>query len=170
MSGARRPSYAIEVRQAVTQDLPAVHRIVTAAYAEFEPWLTPENWSRMMGNIARVVEPGAPGRLRVAELGGRVAGTVTYLPPGPKDYQRVPAEWAVIRVLGVDPGLRGRGVARALTDDCLALARADHAPAVGLHTAEMMLAARTLYERCGFLHQHDFAHLGLRFSIYVRSM
>ncbi|HEY3895418.1 MAG TPA: hypothetical protein VGL88_08635, partial [Pseudonocardiaceae bacterium] len=86
MSGARRPSYAIEVRQAVAQDLPAVHRIVTAAYAEFEPWLTPENWGRMTGNIARVVEPGAPGRLRVAELGGRIAGTVTYLPPGPKDY------------------------------------------------------------------------------------
>ncbi|HEY3894995.1 MAG TPA: hypothetical protein VGL88_06465, partial [Pseudonocardiaceae bacterium] len=60
--------------------------------------------------------------------------------------------------------------ARALTEDCLALARADHAPAVGLHTAEMMLAARTLYERSGFVHQHDFTHLGLRFSIYVRSM
>lgn len=170
MSGERRPSYAIEIRQAVAEDLPAVHRIVTAAYAEFEPWLTPENWVRMTGNIARVVEPGAPGRLRIAELAGRIAGTVTYLPPGPKDYQRVPAEWAVIRVLGVHPALRGRGVARALTEDCLALARADHAPAVGLHTAEMMLAARTLYERCGFVHHHDFAHLGLRFSIYVRSM
>ncbi|MGH3670834.1 MAG: GNAT family N-acetyltransferase [Pseudonocardiaceae bacterium] len=170
MSGPQRPPHAIKVRQAVTEDLPAVRRIVTAAYAEFEPWLTPENWARMTGNIAKVVEPGAPGRLRVAELRDRIAGTVTYLPPGPKDYQRVPAEWAVIRVLGVDPALRGHGVARALTDDCLALARADHAPAVGLHTAEMMLAARALYEHSGFVHQHDFAHLGLRFSIYVRSM
>ena len=43
-------------------------------------------------------------------------------------------------------------------------------PAVGLHTAEMMVAARSLYECAGFVHQHDFTHLDLRFSIYMRSM
>ncbi|MGH3694893.1 MAG: GNAT family N-acetyltransferase [Pseudonocardiaceae bacterium] len=160
----------IEVRAAVAADLATVHRIVTTAYAEFEPWLTAANWARMTSNIAKVIEPGAPGLLRVAQLGDRLAGTVTYLPPGPRDYQRVPPEWAVIRVLGVDPELRGRGVARALTEDCLALARGDHAPAVGLHTAEMMVAARALYEHAGFVHQHDFTHLDLRFSIYMRPM
>lgn len=160
----------IEVRPAVAEDMPAVRRIVAAAYAEFKPWLTPANWALMTSNIAKVIESGAPGLLRVAQLGGQLAGTVTYLPPGPKDYRRVPPEWAVIRVLGVDPALRGRGVARALTADCLALAQADQAPAVGLHTAEMMVAARTLYEHAGFVHQHDFTHLDLKFSIYMRPM
>ncbi|MCA1835557.1 MAG: GNAT family N-acetyltransferase [Actinobacteria bacterium] len=160
----------IEVRPAVTEDLPAVRRIVTAAYAEFEPWLTPANWAVLRSNITTVIESGIPGLLRVAQLDGQLAGTVTYLPPGPKDYRRVPPEWAVIRVLGVDPALRGRGVARALTADCLALAQADHAPAVGLHTAEMMVAARALYEHAGFVHQHDFTHLDLKFSIYMRPM
>ena len=164
------PSQVIEVRTAAERDLTTVRRIVTAAYAEFESWLTPANWARMTGNIAKVIEPDAPGLLRVAQLGDQLAGTVTYLPPGPKDYQRVPPEWAVIRVLGVDPALRGRGVARALTEDCLTLARVDHAPAVGLHTAEMMIAARALYKGAGFLHQHDFTHLDLRFSIYMRPM
>lgn len=162
-----RSRQVVEVRSAVAEDLPAICLIVGAAYAEFEPWLTPANWARMSGNIAKVIEPGAPGRLRVAQLGDQLAGTVTYLPPGPKDYHRVPPEWAVIRVLAVDPALRGRGVARALTEDCLALAREDHAPAVGLHTAEMMMAARALYEHAGFVCQHDFTHLGLRFSIYL---
>lgn len=162
-----RPPQVIEVRSAVAEDLPTVRWIVKAAYAEFGPWLTPTNWARMTDNIAKVIEPGAPGRLRVAQLGDQLAGTVTYLPPGPKDYHRVPPEWAVIRVLGVDPALRGCGVARALTEDCLALARADRAPAVGLHTAEMMVAARALYEHAGFVRQHDFTHLDLRFSIYM---
>lgn len=160
----------IEVRQAVAEELPAVRRIVTAAYAEFEPWLTPANWALMMNNIAKVIEPGAAGVLRIARLGGQLAGTVTYLPPGPKEYRRVPPEWAIIRVLGVDPALRGRGVARALTADCLALARADRAPAVGLHTAEMMVAARSLYRQAGFVHHHDFTHLDLKFSIYMHPM
>ena len=112
----------IEVRSAVAADLPAVHRLVSAAYAEFEPWLTPANWARMTGNIAKVVEPGAGGRLRVAH---------------------------------------------ALTEDCLAMAQADNAPAVGLHTAEMMVAARALYEGAGFARHREFMHLDLRFCIYM---
>lgn len=166
MISDQRPRQAVEVRSASPAELPAVSRLVTAAYAEFEHHLTPENWARMNNNIARVVQPGAPGQLLVGYLGDRLAGTVTYLPPGPKDYHRVPQEWAVIRVLGVDPALRGLGVARALTEECLARARADGAPAVGLHTAEMMTAARTLYEAAGFLHYEDFTHLDIGFSIY----
>ncbi|MGH3899635.1 MAG: GNAT family N-acetyltransferase [Pseudonocardiaceae bacterium] len=170
MTTGQTSRQAIEIRSAVAADLPAVRRIVSAAYAEFEPWLTPANWQRMTSNIAKVVEPGAPGRLRIGQLGDQLAGTVTYLPPGPKDYQRVPPEWAVIRVLAVDPALRGRGVARALTADCLALAQADHAPAIGLHTAEMMVAARALYEGAGFVRHREFTHLDLRFCIYLRQV
>jgi GNAT superfamily N-acetyltransferase len=156
----------IVVREAVSGELPAVGALVTEAYAEFEPYLTAPNWTTMTGNIAKVVEPGAPGELLVALVGDRLAGTVTYLPPGPKDYHRVPQEWAVVRVLGVAPAHRGQGVARALTEYCLRRAREDGAPAVGLHTAEMMAAARTLYEDVGFVHHEDFAHLDLRFCIY----
>jgi GNAT superfamily N-acetyltransferase len=167
VSTGQKSRQVIEIRSAVVADLPAVRRLVSTAYAEFEPWLTSANWARLTANIAKVIEPGAPGLLRVAQLGDQLAGTVTYLPPGPKDYQRVPPEWAVIRVLGVDPALRGRGVAHALTEDCLSLARADHAPAVGLHTAEMMVAARALYESAGFVRHREFTHLDLRFSIYL---
>ncbi len=170
MTADQRSQQVIKVRPAGVEDLPAVHRIVSAAYAEFEPWLTPANWAQMTANIAKVIEPGAPGLLRVAQLGDQLAGTVTYLPPGPKEYQRIPPEYAVIRVLGVEPALRGRGVARALTEDCLALAQADHAPAVGLHTAEMMVAARALYEHAGFIRHREFIHLDLRFCIYLRQI
>jgi RimJ/RimL family protein N-acetyltransferase len=33
-----------------------------------------------------------------------------------------------------------------------------------------MVAARALYERAGFVRQHDFMHLDLKFSIYMRPM
>ena len=166
MISDQTPQQAVRVRSAAPAEFPAVRRLVQAAYAEFEPYLTPANWTRMTGNIARVVQAGGPGQLLVAYLGDQLAGTVTYLPPGLKDYHRVPQDWAVIRVLGVDPPLRGRGVARALTAACLARARADGAPAVGLHTAEMMTAARTLYEAAGFVHYEDFIHLDIEFCLY----
>lgn len=170
MISDQAPRQALTIRPAAPAELPAVRRLVEAAYAEFEPYLTPANWTRMTGNIARVVDAGGPGELLVARVGDQLAGTVTYLPPGPKDYHRVPQDWAVIRVLGVDPAVRGHGVARALTDECLARARADCAPAAGLHTAEMMTAARTLYQRAGFVHHEDFTHLDIGFSIYVLRM
>jgi len=167
VTAGHSPRQAVVVRQALTGERAEVGRLVTAAYAEFEPFLTPPNWTTMTGNIAKVVAPDAPGELVVALLGGQLAGTVTYLPPGPKDYHRVPQDWAVVRVLAVDPARRGQGVARALTEHCLRRAREDGAPAVGLHTAEMMVAARALYENVGFAYDRDFAHLDLRFSIYA---
>lgn len=167
MTADQLPQQAIEVRAAVPAELPAIRRLVSAAYAEFEPSVTPANWTRMSANIARVVDSAASGELLVAYLAEQLAGTVTYLAPGPKDYHRVPQEWAVIRVLGVDPALRGHGVARALTEACLARARADRAPAVGLHTAEIMTAARALYESVGFVHYENFTHLDIPFCLYL---
>ncbi|MGH3941595.1 MAG: GNAT family N-acetyltransferase [Pseudonocardiaceae bacterium] len=157
--------HEIDIRPAVRSELPAVSTLLSVAYAEFELYLTPLNWAQMTGNIARVVEFGV-GQLLVAHLAGRPAGTVAYLPPGPKNYSRVPQDWAVIRILGVDPALRGRGVGRALTEECLTRARADQAPAVGLHTAEIMTSARALYESIGFVRQDYFTHLDIQFCIY----
>lgn len=144
-----------------------IGRLMVDAYSEFEPALTPENWAQMMANLERVVMTAGDTNLLVAEIDGRLAGTVTYYPPGPKDYARVPAGWAVIRALAVDPRCRRQGVARRLTEECLRLARQDRAPAVGLHTAGLMVAARTMYERLGFVEQHTFTHLDLTFSIYA---
>lgn len=52
---------------------------------------------------------------------------------------------------GVAPGARGRGVGRALTEECIRRARAAGCPAVGLHTTEFMAVARAMYERMGFV-------------------
>jgi ribosomal protein S18 acetylase RimI-like enzyme len=156
----------VVLRGAGPADRAAVHALVRDAYREFEPFLAPAHWQRMSANLAAVVDTAGAGRLLVAELAGRPAGTVTYLAPDHPDYDHVPQDWAVIRALAVAPQARGRGVGRALTAECLRRARADAAPAVGLHTAEMMTAARTLYEGAGFAVQREFPHLGVRFLVY----
>jgi GNAT superfamily N-acetyltransferase len=155
------------VREARPDERDDVLRVVEASYAEFEPHLEPEEWSTMSKNLAGIVAPNAAGRLLVAELDGQLVGTATYLPPGPREYKRVPQEWAVIRGVGVHPAWRGRGVARRLSERCLDMARADNAPTVGLHTAAMFHPARRLYESLGFTQQHDFQHLGVQFWIYA---
>ncbi len=154
------------VRLAGDGDRPAILRLMVDAYEEFEPALTPANWSQMINNLVRVVMTAGEPNLLVAETEGRLAGTVTYYPPGPKDYNRVPPEWAVIRALAVHPTCRGLGVARRLTEECLRRAREDQARWVGLHTSELMVAARTMYEAMGFRQQQSFKHLDISFSVY----
>ena len=157
----------ITVRPARDAEREGVACLVRDAYAEFEPFLTPADWAQMMRNLAMAVSRKAEGDLLVAGGDQRLEGTVTYLAPGERAYDRVPREWAVMRVLAVAPRARGRGVGRMLAEECLNRARADKAPIIGLHTAEVMHAARTMYERMGFEPQREFAHLGIRFWIYA---
>ena len=66
--------------------------------------------------------------------------------------------WPEVRLVAVDPNLRGRGVARALVDECVRRARTSGATALGLHSSRSMRAAIRLYERMGFVRDpdHDF--------------
>jgi len=157
----------IRVRGAEVSERDSGQRVIDNSYAEFRELWGVEPWSTAMANLARVIAEARPDELIVAEVDGRLIGTVTYYRPGPKDYKRVPEELAVVRALGVEPAWRSRGVARLLTEECLRRARDDGAPAIGLHTADGMDHARTMYENIGFLPQHDFPHLGMRFWIYA---
>lgn len=158
------------LRAAKGDERDGVIRLMFSAYDEFKPFLTPENWQTMMFNLTRVIQDAREGELLVAEVFGELAGTVTYYSPGPKDYTRVPAEWAVIRALGVQPAWRRRGIARLLTDECLRRAHEDRAPTVGLHTSVLMHAARRMYEDLGFVPQSEFTHLGVGFTVYALSL
>lgn len=87
---------------------------------------------------------------------GELLGGVTYV-SGPDDpYSEELREGeAGIRMLAVDPACRGRGVGRALTEWCLARARADGRRRMVLHTGVWMPAAVRLYERMGFARVPD---------------
>ncbi|HSL76462.1 MAG TPA: GNAT family N-acetyltransferase [Candidatus Limnocylindrales bacterium] len=87
-----------------------------------------------------------------AELDGRVVGTITYYRDASDEGipVRFPDGTAGIRATAVEPAARGRGIGAAMVDACIGRAAEAGASGVGLHTADFMLAAVTIYERCGF--------------------
>ena len=92
----------------------------------------------------------------VADVDGRLAGAVTVATRGGEwAEQSVPGE-AVIRMLVVDPEVRGAGVGKALVRACLDAARADGCTVVRLSSQEEMAAAHRLYERLGFVRTPSF--------------
>jgi GNAT superfamily N-acetyltransferase len=98
-------------------------------------------------------------QLLVAELSGKVVGTVTlYLDASLSSPEGWPRGWAGIRLLAVHSAYRGRGIGRALMEACIQRCRERNIKTIGLHTAEIMAIARKIYERMGFVRapEHDF--------------
>ncbi|MGD0083839.1 MAG: GNAT family N-acetyltransferase [Acidimicrobiales bacterium] len=82
---------------------------------------------------------------------GDLLGGVTYVPDSTRAMSEFEdLEAAGIRMLAVRPDRQGAGVGRALTEECIARARADGRSKVMLHSTEIMEVARGMYGRMGF--------------------
>ena len=143
----------IVIRPARPEELQAVSSLLERAWAEhFTGEVEPER-ETYRHSVPDVWERLHDSELLVAELDGDIAGTVTYYGanPGESTGEGWPQGWASFRLLGVDPVFRGRGVGRVLAEWCIARALAEGAPAIGLHTSDLMKVARAMYERIGFV-------------------
>jgi GNAT superfamily N-acetyltransferase len=147
----------VHVDLAEDSEIETARAVLAAGYAQYEDWFPPANWVPYLADIVDLEGRAQESELLVAKIDGRVVGCVSHFPPGPKSSypsdgvsERWPAEWAVFRLLAVDPSARGAGVGRRLTEACIERARGQRAPAVGLHTTAAMTFARAMYERMGF--------------------
>ena len=110
---------------------------------------------------AHLADPGTRARgasaVLVAEVDGQIAGTVTFVLPQDAEWEqrRQPAGDAGFRTLAVAPWAEGRGIGRALVEECLR--RADDAGARRMVITSMawMHRAHRLYEALGFVHRPD---------------
>jgi GNAT superfamily N-acetyltransferase len=138
---------SVVVREATAGDLEAVGGLTYTAYAHDAP--VHDDYAPELRDAA--------GRLRdavllVADDGGRVVGTATYVPDGgPFAELSTSPEDAEFRMLAVDPAARGRGVAEVLVRDMLERARASGKQRMVLSSSQHMRAAHRVYERLGFV-------------------
>jgi ribosomal protein S18 acetylase RimI-like enzyme len=87
----------------------------------------------------------------VAELGGRVVGTVAIFKPGAAGSEAWLPNAADLRHLAVAPELHGKGVAKPLLDRAEAIARDEwKADAVCLHVRKGVDGVARLYRSRGF--------------------
>ena len=135
------------LRDARPEDREAVRAATLAAFEQYAA-VRPALWPAYRDNILATLAGVAPAEQIVADEGGRVVGAVLLYPrgiaagPAPADPE--------VRLLAVVPEARGRGVAEALMRECIRRARQAGAPAIALHTSDVMQAAVRLYLRLGF--------------------
>jgi len=154
-SAARFHGVDLTIRDAGEADHPSAVRLLSLAFAEYLRFGDEEpGWVEYVSNEVPDISSRSEDTLIVAENGsGEMLGCVTYVAPGRSQITKMglPVEWSVIRLLAVDPGARGLGLGRSLTEECIARSRRDGAKVVGLHTVPEMEVAHGLYERMGFV-------------------
>jgi len=123
--------------------------VTALAYREFAD---SESWDHYLDQIADVGARARVGVVLIALEEGRILGSATLELDEriEDDDDDLPPDQAEIRMLGVDPGQRGRGVARAIMDACFAWAAKAGKTRMLLHTTQRMKAAQEMYGSLGF--------------------
>jgi ribosomal protein S18 acetylase RimI-like enzyme len=144
----------MEIREAAPEEYAEAGRVTAEAYREF---VGPgdDDWERYLTRIADVGARAGQTTIMVAVEDGHVLGSLTLeLDARVRDDEDEPRPLdpgeAHIRMLGVDPAARARGVARALMAESEARARAAGKTFITLHTTQRMKAAQAMYERLGY--------------------
>jgi len=142
----------IEVREARSDEYDEAGEVTALAYREFVR-ANDSDWEEYLARIADVRGRAERTTILVAVEDGRIVGTATLELDGrvePEDDPSLSPEEAHIRMLGVHPGARRRGIATTLMDACIDRARERGKARVTLHTTHRMRAAQAMYEGLGF--------------------
>jgi ribosomal protein S18 acetylase RimI-like enzyme len=152
----------MQIRDVRPDEHQALGRLLVDVYSQLEGFPSPAEQPRyyaMLANIgtftmrrdARVLVAIAPG----GELWGGVVYFGDMSEYGSGGTATLEQEASGIRLLGVNPDVRGRGIGRALSLACIELAREKSHRCVVLHTTQPMRAAWSLYESLGFRRAPD---------------
>jgi len=148
----------LKIREVLSDEVEWVREQRVNAYEEHAQKIPSEHWGALKKAILSESDKGEGVELLVAELDGEVVGSIVLYPAKTDAYDGLVDEldYPEIRMLAVSPQVRNKGIAEALVNGCIRLAKEKGFQHVGLHTADFMTSAMRLYERLGFERQPQF--------------
>lgn len=138
----------MEIRPVTPDELTQAGEVTLAAYEMVDDMVLSDGYASDLRDVAARTT-GAT--VLVAVENGRVLGCVSLVEDPASRWSEglVEGEFG-IRMLGVAPDARGRGVGTALTAACMERARQAGAVRAVLHSTPSMKDAHRIYERAGF--------------------
>jgi ribosomal protein S18 acetylase RimI-like enzyme len=148
---------ALHIRRVRPGEFEDAGRVTAEAYESFGSEASPNR--DYLVRVADVATRARHALVLGAVQDRRLVGTVTLELDGriPGGHPRPPLEpdQGHVRMLGVDPTIRRRGIGRALMQACVERARRAGKRRLTLETTESMAAAQALYESMGFRRGQD---------------
>lgn len=156
-------------RKGSIADLQEIKALNISAYSEFKQELEDSEWQKMHANLnneTSIAELINKATVFLCVSGSKVVGVLFFLPHN-NPTPIFEAGWSYIRLMGVHPGHRGKGIAKQLIESCIDHARETGETRLMLHTSEMMPAARHVYESNGFTRYKDIGQFfGKQYWLY----
>lgn len=157
------------MRDFVPADAEEVDALGVAAFEQYKDCYN--DWPALRARIAHLSSLAEHGEIVVAEVDGRIVGSVAYLGPGKPKSPFYQPQWAVMRMLVVAPDAQGHGIGRMLAAECIERARRDQAGVFALHTSAMMKVALPMYLRMGFAWQAEApTSFGVAYAVYTKTL
>ena len=152
------------IRDTLKEELPYIREIRLEAYEEHSKKIPELHWNALKQSILSDSDDQPGIERMVAEIDGEIVGTVALFSPEVEAYKGLvddQLEHPELRMLAVSPKARGKGVAKALIEECIVRSKTKGYTAMGLHTADFMENAVKLYNSLGFkrLPENDFIPL-----------
>jgi ribosomal protein S18 acetylase RimI-like enzyme len=142
----------IDIHPVRESEFTAAGAATALAYREFERPEWP-GYATYVARIADIAERARVATVLVAVVGGVVTGSATLELTErirPSSAEPLAPDEAHLRMVGVSPEFRGRGIARTLVIACIDMAQAAGKQRLTLDTAPVMVAAQRLYTSMGF--------------------
>lgn len=136
---ASRPE--VSVRLATRNDAGDISRVIREAFGAISERYTPEAFVDVTPDAERVASRFDEGALWVAEVDGRVVGSVSLANE---------PEGLYVRSMAVVPGYQGLGIGHKLLDALHEYAAKSETRRIFLYTLPFQLGARELYEKHGY--------------------
>ena len=157
------------IREYLPNDSAQVNALALQAFDEFKG--SYHDWPAFRAKIGNMSALADVGEVIVAEIEGKIIGAVAYVGPGVPKAEFFRSEWPIMRMLVVAPDFRGRGIGRALAQECLRRAKRDGASVFALHTSELMHVALPMYQRMGFKWKSAAPMInGVKYDVYAKEI
>lgn len=160
-----------DFRKGITNDINSLRELAIVSWSQYKNVLKEEQWDRLNATLMSnktYIDLLNHSECIVCETEKKeIVGMAFLVPKGnPTDIYEV--NWSYIRFVSVNPFYEGKGIGRKLTEKCIEYAKKNGEEVIALHTSEIMVKARALYEKLGFrIYKEIEPRLGKRYWLYL---
>lgn len=158
-----------EILDFTQQDGEELTKLAVSSFEQYKDVY--DDWDIFISRIAAMPSLAESSEIILAKIDGEIVGAVAYVAPHKPKAEFFEPEWALIRMLVVAPKVRGQGIGKALTNECIDRAKRDDAKTVALHTSEVMQTALAMYLRMGFEYKKEAPIIfGMKYGVYTMNI
>jgi ribosomal protein S18 acetylase RimI-like enzyme len=150
------------IRNAKPTEFEEIGKLMVSVYSQLEGFPKQDEqpaYYKMLANIGELTMKPDTELLVAVSADGKIAGAVVYF----SDMQNYGSggtatkenNAAGFRLLAVDTSLRGKGIGKLLTNECIRKAKEKNLSQVIIHSTKAMQTAWKMYEGIGFKRSED---------------